>query len=235
MTTKMCRSGIVALGIAGALLLAEGSVLADSTPKSGQFDQVETVTTPLVSLKSTSHVTFKGDEFRIEGTDLSPDHNYALNDTIDDGQSYYLYYPDASTALRAPITEKPESTLDTLRDQTEAKLQGAAKTGETSVNGFDCDVYSQSLPGGSKVQLYQSKDPRFPYIVKTLLTNPGQGVTRTYEIQNVKLDAAVNDSLFTLPKGTKIVEQPAGAAEPSSAGGGSAPANSGASGPTDTK
>jgi hypothetical protein len=195
-----------AIGV--ALMLGAAAATAAPMPASGQFDQVATVTAPLLTLKSTDHVTFKGSLYRIESTDQ--ENNYTPYEDIDDGHNYYRFYPSAHAAFRVPLTDSPESTLDTLRDQTQREMQGATKTGQARMNGFPCDVYSRTLDNGAKVQLYESVDPRFPYIVKTTLTIPSESVVTTHSIENVKLDPvpAVSDMAFRLPVGTKILDRP---------------------------
>jgi len=227
----------ISVGGAMALLAMAAGVsayaYADTTPKSGEFDQISTVTMERVTLKTTDHVTFQGDRYRFESVDM--DDGYTPYSDIYDGQSIYHFIPSLNTAMRFPLQTKPESTLDSLRDQTAQKIEGTAKTGETTVDGMDCDVYSRDLGSGSKVLLYLSKDPKFPYIVKTMLTVPAEGITRTNSIENVKLDVPVGADEFTLPTGTKIVERPAAGGQPGASGSTSAapqtdPPNSGTAG-----
>jgi hypothetical protein len=196
----------VAAGIAviSGLCVASAAV-ADPTPKSGEFDQVESVTMPGLTQTSTSHVTFQGDRYRFQSVDI--DDNYTPYDDIVDGQSYYHYIPAEHTAVRLLLKQKPESTLDSLRDQTQQKLDGMTKTGRTAVNGFDCDVYTRDLGSGSKVVLYRATDPKFPYIVKTVFTVPSESLTRSNSIENVKLNMVLGATEFILPTGTKIIER----------------------------
>jgi len=204
---------------AAGVLVAVGAIentagLAATAPKTGEFDQVATISMPQVTMKTTDHVVFEGSRFRFESVDI--DDNDTPYTDIYDGQSIYHYFPSEQTALRITPSDKPEDTLDSLRDQTAAKLQGSQKTGETTVNGFDCNVYTRDIGGGAKVTWYASKDPRFPYIVKMQMTNPSEGMTKTNSIENVKLDVTISSTEFTLPAGTKIVEKPTGT--PSSVG-----------------
>ena len=221
-------AAIMVVGMAGGLFFRNipSASAASAQPKSGQFDQVATVVSPRLSLKTTDRVTFKGVRFRLESADPESAMSY---EDIQDGESYYHYIPAEHAALRLNIKQKPSSPLDELRAQTDQKLAGTQKSGEATMNGFDCDVYVRDLGNGAKVTLYQSRDPRFPYIVKTMMSIPAEGVTRSNSIDNVKLDIPVSEDTFTLPKGTKIVEQPA------APGGASASATDGAAPPSTTK
>jgi hypothetical protein len=211
--------------VASSMALASASVWADSA-KTGQFDEVATTITPRITLKTIQQVTFKGTRFRIDGADVS---TYVPVEEIEDGDSDYQYIPSRHAALRQPLKSKPSTALDMLRDQTTQKLQGAQKTGEASINGFDCDVYTRDIGGGDKVTLYLSKDPQFPYVVKTILSMPAEGMTQSNSIENVKLDIPVSDDIFALPKGTKIVQPPA---DGSAAGDGSVSPSGPAAAPT---
>jgi hypothetical protein len=198
--------------VSAAFAAISGAALADvKPPDSGTWTIVSTIVSPHATYKSTDQFTFKGKRFRLETSDPS---NYYSFDLIDDGQSYYQYDPIQKAALRQTSTTAPPAPLDTLKQETAEKLNGATKTDSSTAEGFACDVYSaEPLGQGTSVTLYLSKDPRFPYIVKSVLVIPQEGITRTNEITDVQLDLPVGDNEFTLPQNTKIVTAPAPSAD----------------------
>ncbi len=212
-TTNLCINAV----LIGAVI-ATPSFAADSSlkglPKTGEFDQISSITSPRYSMKLTDRVTFKGDRYRRESEDPE---KFIEFDDIDDGQSFYRYVPSQSVALRIDVKEKQTGALEELKSQTSDMLDGADKTGDANVNGYDCTTYSRTLQGGAKVTMWLSKSAKFPFVLKTVYVDPNENVTRTTSIDNIKLDVPVDDDLFTLPKGTKIVQQP----PPSSQTGGS--------------
>ncbi len=208
--------------LASAVLLAatlaacaQWPALSATYAHTGTFDQVMTITSPRFTSKQTDHLMFSGARYRLDSTDPDSHGDYS---EIYDGQSDYYYAPGLSSALRLPAKGKVPPLTEQMQDRATQELTGARKTGETALNGFDCDVYTNLLPDGSKVTMYLSKDPQFPFIIKTQLNEVRQGVTQTTVIENVKVGAAVDDSQFTLPQGTKITDAPpAPAAAPADA------------------
>jgi hypothetical protein len=199
---------IVALGLISGISYVTCNVAiaaSKSVPASGEFDQIQTITSPRLSIKSVDHVTFKGIRYTMQSVDPQ---TFVPYEDIADGQSYYHFVPSSSAAMRVAMKDKPEGALDELKDQTTAKIQGLLKAGNAMVDGYSCDIFVKDLGDGAKVTMFRSTDAQFPYIVKTTLSVPAKELVQTNEIDNVKLGGIVDDSSFILPKGTKIVVQP---------------------------
>lgn len=195
-------------------------------PKSGQFDEVSTISASRLTVKITKTVTFKGNNYRIDSRriDLIPYSRILDNGTI------YSYLPDEQAAMRMPAADQEPSLPDQLLAQKEQVEHDGTRSGADTVDGFACEIYSQPAPSGedATIRVWVSKDPRFPFIVKTLSIDHKQGVTDTEEIANVKLNAPISDTVFALPKDTKIMDAPTnGASGDNGASGGPAPPDSG--------
>lgn len=208
------RNGLTVSAFAfGLLSMSAQAALA--LPKSGVYDQVDTVTGPHLSIKTSSHLTFKGNKFRLEST--SPQDYLPYIDIVD-GQSFYHFVPVAKEALRNELPKTYLSTLDVLQHQTQDILQHATKTGETPVGDINCDTYTLTLPNGAKATYYLDKDTSFPFVIKQVVTDSNTLVTETTSFENIKLDVPVAESMFTLPTGTKIDQAPPPPADNSSSG-----------------
>jgi len=208
---RYCSKNIVNPGIALSLVLPlifTTNLFAapkDPLPTSGEFDQVQTITSPRLTVKSVDHVTFKGKRYTMQSVDAQSFEPYT---DLADGQSYYHFVPAANEAMRLIINSKQQGALDELKQQTTDKIQGMTKTGSLTYDGYACDSYAKDLGDGAKVTMVLSTNPEFPFIVKTTLTVPSKSLTQINEIANIKLNSPVDDSVFVLPKGTKIVDQP---------------------------
>ena len=193
-----------------ALLLATGAFTlapsqAASAPKSGEYDQVETIVTPRVTMRTSSRLTFKGNKFRIEAT--SPQDFVPYIDIVD-GQSLYHYVPLAKEAARNDLPKSSLSPIEVLQQETQHILQTATKTGQTAVGDINCISYTLTFPDGGKGTFYQDTDPKFPFFIKEVIVHPERQMTDTTTFENIKLDTPVADTEFTLPTGTKIDQAP---------------------------
>ena len=210
--------------VAGCALLLSASALAltpsnaASGPKSGMYDQVETIVTPRVTMKTSSRLTFKGNKFRIEAT--SPQDFVPYIDIVD-GQSLYHFVPLAKEAARNDLPKASLSPIEVLQQETQRILQTAVKTGQTAVGDINCIAYTLTFPDGGKGTFYQDTDPKFPFFIKEVIVHPERQMTDTTTFENIKLDVPVADTEFTLPTGTKIDQAPPPSAAAS--GDGSAP------------
>jgi hypothetical protein len=217
------------MAITLAVAASGGAVFAAASPipTSGEFDQIQTIVTPRLTIKSVDHVTFKGIRYKMDSVDPQ---SFDPFQDIDDGQSYYHFVPAATSAARIVFKGKQPGALDELKAETDSKLQGMTKSGNAEVSGYSCNIYTKDLGGGASVTMYLSTDAQFPYIVKTTLKVPGKDLVQTNEIDNIKLGSLVDDATFLLPKGTKIIDQPPAqpAATPQ---GGQTPATNGVAAP----
>lgn len=178
-----------------------------------------------MTISNTARYTFKQSKVREDRTDLNLE-DFSI---IQDGANYYKYYPDHHQALHAN-SPADNSTLPTqMKDQTTQLLKNAVKTGTELLDGFDCDVYTRNTPDKKvKMKLWVSRDPRFPFIIKSTELDTDQGITKTFEVKNVQLNVAIPDSEFTLPKGTQFEEIAQSPAPNTQGGGSSAPTQAGA-------
>lgn len=226
LNTSLLRFAKIASLALGAAALA-APALAAPLPSSGQFDEVSTVSSDLLTVKVTKTITFKGDNFRIDSKRM----NFERYSRIQDGGAEYSYLPDEQTAMRALAKDKPPSLPSQLQSQTSDIVHAGTKSGTETVLGFACDIYSQPSPDGgdTTVKVWVSKDPRFPFVVKTLSVNHKQGVTDTEEVQNVHVNTPISDTAFALPKDTKVVDAPPPGASDNS--GAASPADNGAPSP----
>ena len=197
-------AGFVAASFVGLVALVAAShapAAAAAVPQSGQFDEISTIVAPRLTVKITKTVTFKGANYRI---DMIPYSRILAGGTL------YSYLPDEQTAMRATAPTKEPSLPDQLLAQKEQVVQGATKTGSDTVGGFECDIYAPHMQAGddSTVHVWVSRDPRFPFIVKTVSVNQKQGVTDTEEITEDRLNTPISDTIFALPKDTKVVDAP---------------------------
>lgn len=173
-------------------------------------------------MKITKTITFKGANYRIDSTriDMIP-----YSRILDDG-TLYSYLPGEQTAMKATAPQKEPSLPDQLLAQKQQVIQGATKSGTDTIAGFTCDIYAAHMPAGddSTVHVWVSRDPRFPFIVKTVSVNQKQGVTDTEQITDVRLNTPISDTAFVLPKDTKVVDAPENTNTPDNgASGNSAP------------
>lgn len=201
-------AGIVAACLLGSCALAVCATPAGAAvlPRFGQFDEVSTIVAPRLTVKITKTVTFKGDDYRLDSTriDMIPYSRILAHGTI------YSYLPDEQTAMRATPLQKEPSLPDQLLEQKEEAVSHGTKVGTDTVAGFTCDIYSEQMPAGddSTVRVWVSRSPRFPFIVKTVSINQKQGVEDTEQITDVRLDTPILDTVFMLPKDTKVVDAP---------------------------
>jgi outer membrane lipoprotein-sorting protein len=221
----------VAATLLGAISTAR--VVAATLPASGQFDATSTISAPHVTVKISQSITFKGDNFRIDSgrpIDLIPFSRIRNNGTV------YSYLPNDQTAMREPSANKTESLQADLLAQKNQFVTGATKSGKDTVAGFPCDVYMEPAQenGNVTMKVWVSADPKFPFVMKTEEVHHKEGVTETLEISNVRLSSLISDTVFALPKDTKVVDAPTqsqsqgGQPPMGSAPGGQAPPPSGA-------
>ncbi len=231
--SKMRGAAIYGIGsLAAAGLIGALAQPALAIPKSGVYDQTETIVSPRLTIKTSSHLTFRGNKMRLESTGQ----DFVPYIDIVDGQSVYHFIPFAKEAVRSDLSKTYTSPIAELQLQTQRILQGATKTGETAIGDINCTTYSITFPDGGKGTFYQDNDPKFPYFIKEVIVHADQQVTDTTTFENIKLDVPVTDADFTLPTGTKIDQAPppsanpaAGAGAPSATPSDASPASTGTS------
>ena len=203
---RIVRAFIFALTLTALCAMPLLKADAATLPTSGTFDEVTTITANHLTVKMVKSVTFKGANYRMDSTmlDLTPYSRIMDNNTM------YSYLPNQQTAMRKVSTEKEVGLPEQLWAQKNAFLQGATKGGLDTVSGFPCDIYSKPQSSSDvSFRVWISRDPRFPFVVKTETIDHKQGVTQIQVVENIKLNTPVSDSVFALPKSTKLVDAPA--------------------------
>lgn len=194
-----------------AIFTIAGVSHAAGLAASGSLFQTQTIRNTGASLTSTKKMYWKGDNVRIEQYTID-----GLNVEIKKGREIYQYIPEQKAALKIVVPADKAVTVQQLL-QSEAKApSGGKKIGTKLVAGIKCDVYSLSRNGQS-AKVYMSTDPRFPL---PLMTEVKAGtVTQVTETKSIKLNASISNTLFTLPKGTKVKVQSLTAPKPSTRSG----------------
>lgn len=189
----------VACGLLGLSALA-GLVMSASIAKSGYVERVVTMKNVGASSMETVKIYWEDDRMRMENYTVA-----GLGVQIKDGRTMILYQPDKKTAIKTVVPEKyAKSVQQMLAEQTNA-AKGGKKTGTAKVAGILCNVYTFSGGKNGTGQLFVSTDPRFPMPLKEVIT-VGSAV-RTVETKVVRLNQDIPNSMFVLPKGTKVKEE----------------------------
>jgi hypothetical protein len=199
--------------IAGGVLMPLRGMAANF-PTSGQFDQVTTIVAPRVKLTYVQSISFKGNNIRVDKTDL----NQLIPLTqIETPDTVYLYSSAAGNGEKSPVTRALPPLLVRMDADTKAKLKMATKTGTDTFDGYKCDLYKTTEAGGGiQVEFWVSTDPNFPFTLKTVATDKTLNKVTTVNLENIGLNVNLDDSLFEVPHNIKIV-----AATPASSGGSS--------------
>ena len=203
------RSYLAALTVALLLPASSAAVHAAKTigfPTSGQFDQVRTISVPRLSFRDVQSISFKGSSIRVDTADPS---SYVPVTQIETPDAMYIYTPAAEEAEKIPITEKQPPLLERMNADTKSNLQGATKTGSGVFEGYNCDIYQTTANHGDEVvEIWVSKDPKFPFKLKTIATDKSLNKVTTIILQNISLNVPLDDNLFEIPDNVKIVSAP---------------------------
>ena len=202
--SRMTRILILAAGIAAVLA---GPAFSAGLAKSGFMERVVITRNVGASLTQTEKYYWEGDRLRSERYGME-----GLLVEIKNGKTFYLYNPAGKEAVKTIIPDKYARSVQQILGEQSGSPKGGKKVGTKKVAGFDCDVYvlSKTVGGVSRSgKLYVSKDPRLPIALKIEITM-GKG-SQIVETRNVKLNINVPDSMFALPRGTKITEKKASA------------------------
>ena|GEM_PF-4110627 len=216
--------GVFSLLIISAYALAVPH-LAQAAPfaTAGQFDQVTTIVAPKMRLQFVQSVKFKDGDIRLDKTDLA---QVIPVTQIETPSTIYFYSSVAGTGEKSAVTEKMLPLLERMDSDTKSKLKGASKVGTETFEGYSCDLYKTTDSASrEQVEFWVSKDPAFPFTIKTVATDKLLDKVTTVELENIGLNVKLDDSLFQVPASIKIVpasSQTKDAAPSASAAGASA-------------
>lgn len=188
-----------------ALMVCGSAMAAGTFAKSGSMERTMTVRATGASAVETEKFYWKNDKLRAEKFSITGELIQ-----IKDGKTIYLYQPAAKEAMKAVISDKAAKTVQQMLAEEAVSLKGGKKVGTARVAGFPCDVYILSKKVGSatrSAKAYLCTDPRLPIPLKIEITM-GK-ITQIIETRNVKLNPSLSDSMFALPKGTKVTSQKA--------------------------
>lgn len=197
------KKALTAVLAAAAVVTFAGVAMAAGMAKSGSLERVVTIKSVGASATESEKFYWEGDRLRSE--------KYSVNGMvvqIKDGRTIYLFSPERKEAMKATLPEKAAQSVQQMLAAEAGSVKGGKKVGRAQLSGFNCDVYVLSKTVGgitSRAKIYLSTDPRLPIPMKMEVTM-GKTV-QTVETRNVKLNSNISDSMFTLPKGTKVKEQ----------------------------
>jgi hypothetical protein len=184
-------------------------------PTSGQFDEVTTITAPRLSLRLVDSISFKGSDIRVDKTD--PTQFIPLTE-IETPDETYVYSTLAGTGEKSAIVHKMPPLLLRMDEDIKNKLLGAVKTGVDTYDGNSCDTYTLTVPSnGEQIEFWVNKDPKFPFAVKTVMTDKARGKVTMVELEKIKLSGVIDDSIFVVPASIKITKASQSTATPPSA------------------
>ena len=198
--SRLLRMLIPAVGVASLLA---GPVFSAGLAKSGYMERVITTRVVGASLTQTEKFYWEGDRLRSEKYGMD-----GLLIEIKDGKTLYLYNPGQKEAIKMVVPDKYGRSVQQILQEQGGPPKGGKKVGSKRIAGFDCDVYALSKMVGNlrkSAKLYVSRDRRLPIALKIEIAM-GSG-SQTVETRNVKLSMNVPDSMFALPKGTKVTEK----------------------------
>jgi outer membrane lipoprotein-sorting protein len=205
------RSCYAIVGLAALAGAAYG--LAAAPLRSAQFDVVSMMQGQGGQVTVTSKVWVKGNKARIE---LKHPLMGEL-DVIADGKYLYQISPSQKQATK---TDQAKATggrdaWQMFVANVEQLRQGARKVGSETLEGYPCDIYARRQSGQGETAslrawITRSLQPPLPLKVVRQVTiqrpNATLSQTQTVRIRRLRLNPAVPDSLFTLPKGVRVVE-----------------------------
>lgn len=163
------------------------------------MEQVETVRNTGASITSTTKIYWKNDNLRIE--------KYAVSGStiqIKHGRDFYVYVPAQKAAQKVVVSAGQMMSVEQMFKNKMKITEGGKKIGAGLVAGVTCDIYSIPAKGRSS-KVYVSTDSRFPIPLK-IETTAGS-MSEVSDTTSLKLNTSISDSMFTLPKGTKLVTQ----------------------------
>ena len=184
---------------AAASLAISGVVWAAGIAKSGYLERTETAKNTGAMEMSTVKMYWEGDNFRMEEYSVQ-----GMVVQIKNGRNIYIYNPSLKKAMKQVLPEGAQ-TVQQLLAGMGGPVNGGKKVGSAKVAGFTCDVYTVAAPGkkaGGSTKIYISTNPQLPIMLKRQTAQGSRSISSDTKV--VKLNYNVPDSMFTLPKGTKI-------------------------------
>jgi len=178
------------------VLLSRGGLFCQGSVNTLKFDSIEEVNG---AVTKTSKGYFKGDRARIEIKKSGSEEEAVM--FVSAGK-VYLYFPAKNIAILVAGV----SNLDDLTPTPGSykRYPGLRLVGQGEVEGKNCDIYESSADGQLR-RMWVDKEIDFPIKVES---NAGVSYNRNIE-RNINLD----DSLFELPSGARILEQGTGQAQ----------------------
>ena len=191
------KSISMAVALVGLVI---GSANAAGLAKSGSMERVVTTKNVGASSVESEKYYWEGDRLR--------DEKYTIGGVlvqIKNGRTLYMYDPAGKEAIKTTLPDELAKSVQQMLMEQAVPLKDAKKVGAAKIAGIDCDVYMMSkVEGGQRksAKVYVSKDPRLPIPLRIEITM-GKG-SQIVETRNVKLGGNIPDSMFSVPKGTKI-------------------------------
>lgn len=189
------------------LAVSACAAMAAGMAKSGSLERTMTVRTTGASAVETEKFFWKNDKLRAEKYSIT-----GMLIQIKDGKTIYIYNPSGKEAMKAVMPDKAAKTVQQMLAEESVSIKGGKKVGTAKVAGFACDVYMLSKKVGGmtrSAKAYLCTDSRLPIPLKMEITM-GK-ITQIIETKNIKLNTNLADSMFVLPKGTKVTVQKAAA------------------------
>ncbi|MDD5044737.1 MAG: hypothetical protein PHU91_04865 [Candidatus Omnitrophica bacterium] len=111
------------------------------------------------------------------------------------GGPAYFYYPGENMALSLSL---PAGVFYEEVDY--LKVPGIKLVGQETVNGVFCDVYENDV-SGAKTRVWINKETEFPVRVQVF-----DAAETTMDYSDVEMNIPLDNSLFVLPDGVKIMD-----------------------------
>ncbi len=149
----------------------------------------------------TGQVRMKDDKMRIEQSAQGMRMVMLRNE-----QGMFNYMPDNGMAMKIPELQFKQQAMPQSDDYLGylEQLQ-AKKVGSEKIRSYECDIYLYTDPeDGAQVKVWVwTKGPK-PFPVQ--IERAGKDGTLVFEVDKVKFDAPMDDSLFRLPEGVQVMD-----------------------------
>jgi hypothetical protein len=200
-----------AAALAALFSLAGGAAWSAAAPTSGVLQyETELVIANQPPRKMAQKIWFKGQKFRVENS--TP---MGSQVTLGGPGGVFMLMPGSKEAMKLPAQKPPKGGVAGLPFGDMARFKQQKKVGSEKVGAYMTDIYEQSIdvkmPGGGPGQKGSTRTwvtPSLPVPVKVVTKMPPSFQTTTV-LKSAQLNAAVADSMFQLPKGTKVHAGPA--------------------------
>jgi outer membrane lipoprotein-sorting protein len=193
--------------VALAALLSLAGAAWSAAPTSGvlQYD-TELVMANQPPRKMAQKIWFKGQKFRIQND--TPMGNQL---TVGGPGGVFVLMPGSKEAMKLPNRMPAKGGVPGLPFGDMARFQHQKKVGSEKVGAYTTSIYEQNIdikmPGAAQKGSTRTwVSPTLPVPVKVVTKMPPNFQTTTV-LKSVQLNVPVADSLFELPKGTKIRTQ----------------------------